>query len=280
MEALEALEALGGNTNIPKDTPKARGKYSKKWVFTLNNYTVEELEALEAIFEGLAEKYVIGKEIGESGTPHLQGAVIFKKATRPIEACKNKRIHWEQQKGNDKQAFDYCMKDNNYTGKGVPKPLKLIKPDRPYQREILNILDTEPDERAIYWFYDETGNVGKSSFSKYLVAKRGAIFISQGNCKDLENIIYNTYVKGDPIDIVVIDIPRNNGNKCSYNAIENIKSGLICNTKYETGNCIFNSPHIIIFSNEYPETNKLSKDRWHIYEISSEDYTTTKKILV
>ena len=39
---------------------------------------------------------------------------------------------------------------------------------------------------------------------------------------------------------------------------------MICNTKYETGMKLFNSPHLIVFSNFYPDTDKLSADRWKI----------------
>ena len=64
--------------------------------------------------------------------------------------------------------------------------------------------------------------------------------------------------------IVVIDLPRNNGNKVSYDAIESIKNGLICNTKFETGSKGFAPPHIVVFANALPEIEKLSADRWNI----------------
>lgn len=69
--------------------------------------------------------------------------------------------------------------------------------------------------------------------------------------------------------IVIWDLPRNNGNKISYDAIESVKNGMICNTKFETGTKIFDPPHIIIFSNEQPEEENLSKDRWNIINIDS-----------
>lgn len=273
MEQMEHSGAVAlGNTN--KATRDIRSNImSKKWVFTLNNYTSDELEQLEQLFEGL-EKWVIGEEVGEGGTPHLQGAIVSPLRIRPIEKFKNKRIHWEKMKGTDEQAFLYCMKDGNFKGKGLPKikkPVKYITPDRPYQKFILDIVSKEPDERAVYWFYEENGGVGKSSFCKYLVGNLDAIYIDEGKKTDIINVIYNTYIANKDIEIIVIDIPRSNGNNVSYKAIETIKNGMICNTKYETGNAIFNSPHIIIFSNEMPDKSKLSEDRWHIYNIT-EDY--------
>lgn len=55
---------------------------SNKVVFTLNNYSIEELLAIEDYCNNGAEKgeidyAIIGDEIGESGTEHLQGIYIL-----------------------------------------------------------------------------------------------------------------------------------------------------------------------------------------------------------
>jgi len=41
---------------------------SRNFVFTLNNYTTEEVELVK---EWDCKYLIFGKEIGESGTPHL-----------------------------------------------------------------------------------------------------------------------------------------------------------------------------------------------------------------
>jgi len=53
---------------------------SKSWTGTLNNWTHDELESMKSM-EGLTYG-VIGKEVGESGTPHLQFCLTFKGAQR------------------------------------------------------------------------------------------------------------------------------------------------------------------------------------------------------
>lgn len=86
---------------------------SKNWCFTLNNYTPQEVEAINAL-TGL--KYLVyGFEVGESGTPHLQGFAIHTNKVS-IGAMKKliARAHWEMARGRADQAAAYCMKDKNF----------------------------------------------------------------------------------------------------------------------------------------------------------------------
>ena len=90
---------------------------SRGYVFTLNNYTEEEVEALRQC----GSKYLIfGKEVGESGTPHLQGYVWFtnKKSLKQMKKL-SPRAHWEAQRGSTEQAAEYCKKDGNFEELGI-----------------------------------------------------------------------------------------------------------------------------------------------------------------
>lgn len=88
---------------------------SLHWVFTLNNYTDEELVALR---KGLSEEKVryaiFGKEVGESGTPHLQGYISFKKrnSLKGIKEVVGDRAHVDVAKGDEQQNYDYCSKED------------------------------------------------------------------------------------------------------------------------------------------------------------------------
>lgn len=90
----------------------------RNWCFTLNNYTEDEYNN---ILGWESVKYlVIGKEVGDSGTPHLQGYVEFINP-RTLKGLKNlnSKIHWEQRKGTGKEASEYCKKDKNFKEVGT-----------------------------------------------------------------------------------------------------------------------------------------------------------------
>lgn len=264
--------SCSGNTNseqLPKKTKKL-GNQAIHWCFTFNNYDKDAPSALEKVFKNICIKYVFQEEVGEEGTPHLQGYIHLKKKMRWSEFKLTDKIHWEICKKIN-ESISYCQKPETRSGAifkwGFPADLKLITPNREWQLDILKIINDFPNERKVYWYYDISGGIGKSSLCKYLCAKHNALYIDEGKKADLINIIFNNDM--DKCNLIVIDVPRDNGNKVSYKAIEQIKNGMICNTKYETGMKLFNSPHLLIFSNFYPETDKLSLDRWEIFEIKN-----------
>lgn len=92
----------------------------KRWIFTLNNYTDEEILKIQ----NFSVNYLIyGKEKGESGTPHLQGYVIFKNYRNLLNVKKlSPRAHWEPAKGTSQQNIEYCSKEGETYEVG-PRPL-------------------------------------------------------------------------------------------------------------------------------------------------------------
>lgn len=87
--------------------------------YTLNNYTEEEYNDLINL---KCDYQIIAKEVGESGTPHLQGYIEFKSPKQFSVLIKfNSRIHWEPRYGSQMSAVDYCKKDNNFVEIGKMK---------------------------------------------------------------------------------------------------------------------------------------------------------------
>lgn len=95
----------------PKKRKTSGTSMSRAWVYTWNNYTdadVVKLEALEAV------RHVCSREVGDSGTPHLQGYIRFAKPCR-FSWWKNQfpQVHVEQRQGTEVQAVQYCLKDGD-----------------------------------------------------------------------------------------------------------------------------------------------------------------------
>lgn len=94
---------------------------SKNFVFTWNNYDDESIATLAA----LDPKYMYyGKEVAPStGTPHLQGYIVFKNQMTDTSIRKKlKGCHVEIMKGSFEQNDLYCSKSGDVTQIGI-KPL-------------------------------------------------------------------------------------------------------------------------------------------------------------
>lgn len=119
------IVTLSGYKRGPYQTD-GRGHH---WCFTLNN-PAEQLVAGLALDSPVVwlppHKYlVIGQEVGESGTPHLQGYVAFQENLRfsAIKAFSPQcaAAHWEQKSKHSTyaQAAQYCKKDGTFTEWGT-----------------------------------------------------------------------------------------------------------------------------------------------------------------
>lgn len=103
-----AQKSLGRNTDLKSQKSRVR---ARNWVFTLNNYTPEDIKTLAS-----QECYLFQEETGENKTPHLQGLLCFR---NPMSLSSLKRIngraHWEPCK-NKIASIQYCSKEATRTG--------------------------------------------------------------------------------------------------------------------------------------------------------------------
>ena len=95
-----------------------KGKKKRFAIFTINNYTQEEVEALRQYGESSCNYLVFGYEIAPStGTPHLQAFVCWENPRSILafrDAITKKNIHIETEfkpNSNHKCVSDYCKKD-------------------------------------------------------------------------------------------------------------------------------------------------------------------------
>ena len=257
---------------------------AKNWFFTFNNYSQQDYGMMKekCSDSSIILRSIFQEEVGASGTPHLQGAITFLKKVRPKSIFKSDKIHWEKTRST-RLAEMYCCDESKRVEGGrienfnvhIPRPLVKMTYDklRPWQKEIADLFK-EPEDplfgRTIHWFWESTGNIGKTILCTYLVDQCNAIEVGGASKDALYGVAsYVTKMKCGP-DIVIIDIPRCQEN-ISWHAIEKIKDGKFYSPKYESMMVRYNRPHIICMANCPPPTEKLSDDRWHIQELSDND---------
>ncbi len=246
---------------------KVKGIRKRKWVFTWNGYNESSIYTLHNTKD---LEFYCGEEIGENGNKHLQGFIKWKNA-KSMNATKSlisNKIHLEKMRGNDEENMSYCGKEGKVHTNMKIKRLKDLFDDiemYDWQKDIIRLLKEEPDNRTINWYWEKIGKMGKSALARHLIIKHNALVV--GGCA--RDILYgiSEFIKKNELKIVIIDIARSQFNKISYNAIEQIKNGFFYNTKYESGMTVFNAPHVIVFANDEPDYDMMSRDRWNTVHI-------------
>lgn len=95
-----------------------QGPRAKNWCFTLNNYTPADVDRLAAPIAGI-DYLIFGKEVGASGTPHLQGVVCFqsrKRLSQTISLIGQAHCTVTRYLS---QSIEYCKKDGDVTEVGA-----------------------------------------------------------------------------------------------------------------------------------------------------------------
>lgn len=245
----ESQGVLGGNT-----IPNTHNNRSRAWFMTWNSFP----ENWRSQLSQKSHTYFGQVEIGESGNRHVQACFRFEtqrtfgavQAMFPgahIEVCKD----WTA-------AKKYCTKEETRVGPTDYFRERHMVPTS-WQIKILDILKDEPHDRIIHWFWSRNGGFGKTTFSRHLIIKFNALLVDGGS-RDVFHALSECQPK-----VVVFDLPRDG--RMDYAALESVKNGLFFSGKYESKQCVFDIPHVIVFANTPPDTNRLSADRWDITEI-------------
>lgn len=89
---------------------------NRNYCFTLNNYTEDEYQSIITIE---CRYLIVGREIGEQGTPHLQGYVAFRDAISFENARRRLvRAHITVALGDALSNFEYCSKSGSFLERG------------------------------------------------------------------------------------------------------------------------------------------------------------------
>lgn len=199
------LEEKGADSDASV-IPLRDNRPHKAWVFTRNNFTEKDKDLLK----GLEKNYLVfGEEIGESGTPHLQGYITFKNGYRFTALSKILHgFHIEPRKATEQLAANYCMKganvfkEDNRKKQGSRTDLRVatelaikegrsalltdmpwmyVKYHAGFDKLVLMKSRTRTWKTKVYWIYGPTG-AGKSRFvfEKYA---NDALWVSSGTLR-------------------------------------------------------------------------------------------------
>lgn len=102
------------------------------YVFTLNNYTEDEVTQLLEVAQLHAQYYMFGKEVAPTtGTPHIQGYIYWKNGKSMTASRKllPKRVGFHEVcKGSFADNFNYCSKSGDVlTNMGSPEDMEKDK---------------------------------------------------------------------------------------------------------------------------------------------------------
>ncbi len=234
---------------------------------------------------GACASYIFGEEIGDSGTPHLQGCCRFKTKQRFTAVAKlfpDKGVHWEKMKRSWKLNVVYCSKEMAGDWKKLhgnipeasrykPRELRVMEAEyknvvwRPWQKNVIDIIEGPVDPRKVHWFWEPEGNSGKSYLTKWLYMNFKCI-VGGGKKADVFHQVAMAFEKSDDADpeLILVDIPRDALKWVNYGALEALQNGMVNSGKYDGGQFAWVKPHVIVFANEEPDYAAMSMDRWSV----------------
>lgn len=270
------MSAISSDSSKKKSGNTRQISPSKKWCFTLNNYKEDDIKVLTNTDSSIVPTYVFQKEVGENGTNHLQGYIVFSKKTRPKGFFKNQftnEPHWEKCR-NPKAAEEYCQKDDTRLEntepyiRGITLKYKVNINLYMWEEEIVKELKKEPNDRDIWYIIGEDGNNGKTTFAKWIFMNFPKVVVLGGKKEDMKMGIIQYQAKNKSLPrIVLINLPRCLQDYTSWGGVEEIKDMFFFSGKYEGGMVCGPNPHVIIFSNSSPPYEKMSPDRWKVRKI-------------
>lgn len=142
--------------------------------------------------------------------------------------------------------------------------LTSSEPRDGWQRELVDRVMGQPDERVIEFLVDPTGGAGKTWIAKYLIDEfpNDVQYLRIGKRDDLAFTIDETK------RVFLFDIPRGQMEYFQYPVAEMLKDRLVYSPKYDSRTKVLtNTPHVIVLANEVPDMNSLSNDRYVIIHL-------------
>jgi len=147
----------------------------------------------------------------------------------------------------------------------IPEPqVKFYK----YQKDLFELITTGIiDPRAIIWIKSD-GNHGKTKLLIHLATYYNVFVSTHCDPYHIATTLIERLQEGNPVKTVIINLARSeHTNNDLYIGLEQLKDGFMTSKKFKGKPIVFEVPHVIVFSNELPITDKLTSDKWDIREI-------------
>ncbi len=224
--------------------------------------------------------YSIGFELGtETETSCIQGYLRFQNEIRrtTIKNALGREFYIELVKKHKNQIIQqvdelndtFCQKEgdaHNYTNVKREVKIECLSIDqlRPFQKDLLKMTKDCSLNGKITWIFDDVGQTGKTTFLRHYVLKHDGMFTYGSNCTDIINLVYNNKEKIllNKNNCIIFNLGRyTDPRKVSYNTMEQVMDGCICNTKFETGSFICDPINIIVLANFLPKLDKITKNK-------------------
>jgi len=240
-------------------------------------------------FEELCKNWVFQLEKGEkTGYLHFQCRVSLKTKIRETQMRKlanetfgGCNVSPTCTETFTSKNFTYVMKedtrvDGPWSDKDE-KPHYIQKRFRgvinwfPWQTQVINMINSEPDDRTVNIIINLTGNRGKSFLTVYLMTFKKATRIpAQPDMRDIMRMVMDQ----PKVPCYFIDLPRanaKNNQHAIYSGIEEVKNGYCYDDRYKFKCELFEPPHVWVFTNEIPDCNLLTMDRWVLWTIKNNE---------
>ena len=171
---------------------------SRSWIGTWNDYPENWKELIQQNTTTHIAQLEKGKKDGKL---HIQFFIRFANA-RTLAAAKKPfgNPHLEIPK-NPAACMNYCKKADTFSGERIDNTKQPRCKDplegkelRPLQRDIINIVDSDPDDRHIHWVYDPIGNMGKTTLAKHLCLYQDNVIYICGKASDMKYAVL-TFLK-------------------------------------------------------------------------------------
>lgn len=281
----ESKSESGSTDSSVLEQKNKRSAPAKKWVFTWNNYTEEDIVYCNTTVYKQCKFLLFSEEVAPTtGTKHLQGYLELKtkKRLKNVAELLKKKCHVEKAKGSREDQEEYIGKDNNqnvYENGDLKLFVKILTLDemRPWQKYAAEQLATRPDDRTIMWWYGKGGS-GKTSLIRHLSYHYKCISVS-GKRADMKFAVLE-YKKGTGSYPRIVCFTYPKGTKASdidYLGIEEIKDGSFFSTKYESRSVLMPPPHVAIFANRAPDLEMLTWDKWMICNLDTDPSGALKR---